>query len=114
MRRTSATTPPPAGRLTAPSGCLAWPGGGFRDPPGPMQGRLWLTRAYHTAALARSRRLSERALDLARDLGDADLELCALGHLGAALVALGEVEAGLSLIDESMAGTFGGERSRLD
>jgi ATP/maltotriose-dependent transcriptional regulator MalT len=100
------------GAGAGPSGPPGPPGPS--GPPGSMQGWLWLTRAYHTADLARSRRLGERALDLARDLGDADLELCALGHLGAALVALGEVEAGLSLIDESMAGTFGGERSRLD
>jgi DNA-binding CsgD family transcriptional regulator len=82
--------------------------------PGPIHGRLWLTRAYDTSDLARSRELTERVLDLAREHSDLDLELCALAHLGHILVAADEVEEGLSLIDEAMAGAFGGERTRFD
>ena len=82
--------------------------------PGPLQGWRWLTRAYETTDLERSRMLAEQALAFARRSGDIDLELCALGDLGEALVALGQVEAGFGLIDEAMAGTLGGERCRLD
>jgi DNA-binding CsgD family transcriptional regulator len=82
--------------------------------PGPLQGWLWLTRAYETTDPALSRELAERALAFARDAGDVDLELVALGDLGKALVALGKLEEGLRLVDQAMAGTLGGERSRLD
>jgi ATP/maltotriose-dependent transcriptional regulator MalT len=82
--------------------------------PGPLQGWLWLTQAYETTDLAFSRELTERALVFARGLGDVDLELVALGNLGKVLVAMGQVEEGLRLVDEAMAGTLGGERSRLD
>jgi ATP/maltotriose-dependent transcriptional regulator MalT len=82
--------------------------------PGPMQGWLTLMRAYGASELPLSRELAERALAMARDLGDPDLELCALGHLGEVLVTTGQVAEGLALIDEAMAGTFGGEGTRLD
>ena len=59
-------------------------------------------------------RLCQRALDVARAQGDADLELCSLSGLGEKLVMAGQLERGLALIDEAMAGTLGGERSRLD
>ena len=59
-------------------------------------------------------RLCERSLAAARRLGDLDLELCSLSGLGEKLVMAGEVEKGLSLVDEAMAGTLGGECSRLD
>jgi len=82
--------------------------------PGPLQGWLWLTRAYVTTDLASSRELAERALAFARETGDVDLELVALSDVGKSLVGLGQVEEGLRLVDEAMAGTLGGERSRLD
>jgi DNA-binding CsgD family transcriptional regulator len=82
--------------------------------PGPMQGWLWLTRGYETTDLSRTREFAERALEFARGSGDVDLELCALGDLGEALVGMGQVEEGFALIDEAMAGTLGGERRRLD
>jgi DNA-binding CsgD family transcriptional regulator len=82
--------------------------------PGPLQGWLWLTRAYDADDPAVSRGLAERALEFARSAGDVDLELCALCNLGKALVALGHVEEGLTLVDEGMAGTLGGECRRLD
>ncbi|MEX2540357.1 MAG: hypothetical protein WD314_01055 [Trueperaceae bacterium] len=82
--------------------------------PSPMHGWLWLVRAYGTSDPPRSLQLAERTLDYARDADDSDLELCALAHLGKVMVSSARVESGLALVDEAMAGTFGGERSRLD
>jgi len=78
-----------------------------------MEGWLRLVQAHDTSDPRRSRRLAEQLLETAREAGDFDLELCALGFLGELLVAMAEVDAGLALIDEAMAGTFGGERRRL-
>jgi class 3 adenylate cyclase/exonuclease VII small subunit len=51
----------------------------------------------------------ERALDIARRLGDRDIEVLALVGKGRALIKSGEVEAGLALIDESAASAVCGE-----
>jgi len=64
--------------------------------------------------LTRARVLYERALTAARANGDPDLELSSLSGLGEKLVMSGDVDTGLSLIDEAMAGTLGGECARLD
>lgn len=82
--------------------------------PNPLQGWLWLLRGYLEPDAGRARELQQRALELARDSGDPDLELCALGDLGLTLVTAGRVPEGLALIDEAMAGTLGGEHRRLD
>jgi DNA-binding CsgD family transcriptional regulator len=82
--------------------------------PNPMQGWLWLLRGYLTRDGERSRALFGRALEFARELGDPDLELVALGDLGLALVAQGKAEQGLELLDEAMAGSMAGEGSRLE
>jgi ATP/maltotriose-dependent transcriptional regulator MalT len=59
-------------------------------------------------------RWAREAGELAREAGDADLELCALSELGAALVELGSVEEGVALLDEAMAGALAGEADSLD
>jgi ATP/maltotriose-dependent transcriptional regulator MalT len=82
--------------------------------PGPMQGWLMLMRAYGASDLDLSQEFAERALAMSRDSGDLDLELSALGHLGEVLVTTGQVEEGLALIDEAMAGAFAGEGAKLD
>lgn len=102
------------GNPAAASGWLARAERVLQDvDPGPLWGWLWLVRAGDPDDLTHSRNLAERALELARGSGDLDLELCALGALGAALVQMGQVEQGLALIDEAMAGTLGGERNRF-
>ncbi|NIR28229.1 MAG: response regulator transcription factor [Gammaproteobacteria bacterium] len=78
-----------------------------------MEGWLRFVQAHDTSDLNRSRRLAEQVLETARKSGDFDLELCTLGFLGELLVAMAEVDAGLAMVDEAMAGTFGGERNRL-
>ena len=80
----------------------------------PLAGWLWVTRAYVTSDPAEAIPLCERALAAAHSRADLDLELCALSGLGEKLVMTGAVDRGLSLIDEAMAGTLGGEYARLD
>ena len=50
----------------------------------------------------------------AREFEDPDLLLCATCELGAALLAVGEVEEGVSLIDQAMAAALAGEGGDLD
>lgn len=82
--------------------------------PGPLPGYVWVTRAYETTDLNLAVELAERALALARDHGDTELELAALGELGRALVGAGKVDEGMPLLDEAMAGTLGGECDSLE
>jgi ATP/maltotriose-dependent transcriptional regulator MalT len=82
--------------------------------PNPMRGWLWLMRGFLAPDPDRAREYLARALDHARNSGDMDLELVALGDLGLALVVAGAAEEGISLLDEAMAGTLAGEYSRLD
>ena len=83
----------------------------------PMKGGVLLCRAYVAndggeprAAEAHAR----AALTIAREGGDADLALCATCELGAALLELGALEEGASLLDRAMAAALarGGQRSR--
>ena len=80
----------------------------------PLAPTVLANRAYVTADLPTAIRTYERALAAARATGDVDLELVCLSGLGERLVMSGQVEAGLSLVDEAMAGTLGGECTRLD
>jgi DNA-binding CsgD family transcriptional regulator len=82
--------------------------------PGPLHGFAWLVRAYQMADLGGAEALTRRALKLARQAGDVDLELGALSQLGLILVGQGDTAAGFALIDEAMAAVLGGERSTLD
>jgi hypothetical protein len=84
---------------------------------GPMMGWVLVARTYvatdggHPQA---GERYAREARELAREAGDADLELCAKGELGAALVEMGRVEAGAALLDEAMAGALAGKGRDLD
>jgi DNA-binding CsgD family transcriptional regulator len=57
---------------------------------------------------------AREARQIAREAGAADLELCAMSELGAALVEAGRIEEGTALFDEAMAGAFAGEGGDLD
>jgi DNA-binding CsgD family transcriptional regulator len=76
----------------------------------PLQGWVVLGRAAAAVSGGNPRAgegLARQARDLGRRFGDADLELCALSQLGGALVLMGRVEEGASLLDEAMAGALG-------
>ena len=70
--------------------------------------RGWLYRPRFVVALEAERKPEEaveyadRALEIARRVGDTDLEALALQDRGRALVALGQVREGMALIDEPM------------
>ena len=57
---------------------------------------------------------AREALDLARSVGDVDLELCATAELGTALVEGGRFEEGLGQLGRAMARALAGEATDLD
>lgn len=83
----------------------------------PVAGWVVLARAYtanDSRDPAHAADLAERAITLARELGDADLALCATCELGFALSALGDLDAGGALLDQAMAAALGGGADDLD
>ena len=80
----------------------------------PEQGWLALTRAERSEAPQDMHRHAETALDVARRLGDADLEAAALIRDGYADVASGSVQAGMAKVDEALAAATGGEVRGLE
>jgi class 3 adenylate cyclase len=77
-------------------------------------GHGWLaaTRAFHAALMGDTgRALAEaaRALEIAERIGDTNLEAMARSEKGAALLARGDVEEGLALLDEATVAAVGGE-----
>jgi tetratricopeptide (TPR) repeat protein len=82
--------------------------------PGPLHGWTWVARAYRMDDLDQAEELTVRAVDVARQAEDADLELVALAQLGLIRVGQGATSAGFALLDEAMAAALAGERSTLD
>ena len=82
-------------------------------PDAPERG--WLYRLRFVLALEAERKPEEameyadRALEIARRVGDTDLEALALQDRGRALVALGQVKDGMALMDEAMTAATAGE-----
>lgn len=75
----------------------------------PERGWLAIARAERATAPAAIRDHAAEALELARRVGDADLEAAALVRVGYAEVALGDVEGGMAKVDEALAAATGGE-----
>ena len=75
----------------------------------------WLLRAMSVVAfeadndLERARELSEKAYERAVDLGDPNLQALTLHDRGRVMVAGGDVEGGMRLMEEAMVGAVGGE-----
>jgi DNA-binding CsgD family transcriptional regulator len=82
--------------------------------PNPLQGWLWLLQGLLAPEREAGRGLLARALGHAGATGDVDLELVALSDLGLAHLTDGDVDTGLSLLDEALAGTLAGEWTRPD
>jgi DNA-binding NarL/FixJ family response regulator len=72
-------------------------------------GTIELERAKAEADPELAEHRARRALEVARELRDSDLEVVALAQLGVKLVARGRWEDGMALLDESMAAAMGGE-----
>lgn len=75
------------------------------------RGWIELERAKSAPEPEVNERYARRALELARELRDPDLEISALSQIGVALVRLGRWEDGMGLLDEAMAAAMGGEAS---
>lgn len=76
-----------------------------------LRGELLLTRSCLTTEPKAAEDLARQALQLGRDSGDPDLELCALAQLGTTLVDQGRIAQGVELLDEAMAACVAGEAS---
>jgi ATP/maltotriose-dependent transcriptional regulator MalT len=84
---------------------------------GPVGGWVLVARAYvatDTGDPQAGAAYAREARQVAREAGDADMDLCAMSELGAALVEMGRVEEGTALLDEAMAGALAGEGGGLD
>ncbi len=79
----------------------------------PLAGWVLLMRAHDSGDPSESERCAREARTLALRFADVDLELCALSQLGVALVEMGRVEEGGSLLDEAMVAALGGECENL-
>src|ERR671914_210486 len=79
--------------------------------PSPERGWLAIEEAKRAGDPAEAERHAGAALEIAHDLGDADVECMALAQLGRAVVSQGRVEEGLGLLDEGMTVALGGESS---
>jgi DNA-binding CsgD family transcriptional regulator len=80
----------------------------------PLAGWALIAKSASTTDPASAQRWALEAQQIATEVGDRDLELCALSAVGAALVAEGRAEEGAALLDEAMAGSLGGESESLD
>lgn len=83
-------------------------------PEGADHARLELVRCERAQDKLQAGRHAKAALEIARRVGDPDLEITALGRLGLAEVRLGAVESGMSRVDEAMAAALGGEVTELE
>jgi DNA-binding NarL/FixJ family response regulator len=75
----------------------------------PAHAQLEVHRAQQAPDAATAVRHFERAREIAKEIGDSEGEIRALSGLGFLKVSLGDVEEGMSLLDESMAAAMGGE-----
>ena len=82
--------------------------------PGAEQGWLDLARSEGAHDAGDAARLARSALDVALAARDPDLELRALAQLGLVEVTLGNVDQGLSRLDEAMAAATSGEPANLE
>jgi DNA-binding CsgD family transcriptional regulator len=73
------------------------------------RGWVDLTKGMFEPDRQRKNECFQRALAIARQAGDIDLEVTALAYGGASLVHEGRVDEGMTLLDEAMAAVTGGE-----
>jgi tetratricopeptide (TPR) repeat protein len=98
------------GNAPASSGWLARATGLLRDEPASgARGWLDLTIGTLSDEPGAMRERAESALERARSYGDADLEASALALLGRALILSGDVDDGMTALDEAMTAATAGE-----
>jgi DNA-binding CsgD family transcriptional regulator len=85
------------------------------DEAGPCSERGWFEhlRSKMAPDAATTARHARQAVEIARQHGDADLELWALSEQGRALVAMGHVDEGMGMLDEAVAAATAGEARDL-
>jgi DNA-binding CsgD family transcriptional regulator/tetratricopeptide (TPR) repeat protein len=79
------------------------------SPESTLGGWIRLARAESMPKPADARDLCVAALEMARSSGDGDLEVLSLARLGLIEVAVGEVDEGVTNLDEAMAAATAGE-----
>jgi class 3 adenylate cyclase len=82
------------------------------QPVGLGHGWLAATRSFYDAITGDEEgvlREASRALEIARQVGDRNLEVMALGEKGIALLTTGQVAEGISLVDEATVAAVSGE-----
>lgn len=77
----------------------------------PERGWLGVEQAKRAASAKERERHARAAVEIARRLDDSDLEVSALGQLGLARTLAGEIDEGMTILDEAMAAATGGEAS---
>ena len=85
------------------------------DEAGPCSERGWFEhlRGKMTPDAAATARHARLAVEIARQHGDADLEVWALSEEGRALVSMGHVDEGMAMLDEAVAAATAGEARNL-
>jgi ATP/maltotriose-dependent transcriptional regulator MalT len=85
------------------------------DEAGPCSERGWFEqlRSKMTSDPAATARHARQAVEIARQHGDADLEVWALSEQGRALVSMGRVDEGMSMLDEAVTAATAGEARNL-
>ena len=81
------------------------------DEAGPCSERGWFEqlRGKMTPDPAATARHARQAVEIARQHGDADLEVWALSEEGRALVSMGRVDEGMAMLDEAVTAATAGE-----
>ncbi len=97
-----------SGRASAARGWLARAERAVADAECDGQGWVAIERARHAESLDERAEHTRRAMDIARDAGDSDLEVFALSFLGLTEVNAGNLETGMQLLEEAMAAASAG------
>jgi DNA-binding NarL/FixJ family response regulator/thioredoxin-like negative regulator of GroEL len=79
----------------------------------PLQGWVLLLKTAGCTDPTQIEEWARQARQMAVEVGDRDLELCALSQIGVALISQGRIGEGVPFIDEAMAGALAGE-GKLD
>ena len=97
-----------SGRASAARGWLARAARAVENAECDGQGWVAIERARHAESLDECATHTRRAMAIARDSGNGDLEVYALSQLGLTEVNAGRLDAGMQLLEEAMAAASAG------